>query len=266
MRRWLLALAICLTALPALAEVRRFSDDELIDGFMKTVFGAEYGAHRAGDGADRVKRYARPVRVVVEYLPSPAMSERVGRIRKAQAEAVVRQLAARIRGVRITIVPRLSQANLLVLITDRRHYMSVGRTMFGEDAGFMRNTICSGMTSWDDSYRLYRGTAIVVGDAGTDIFTGCVAEEVLQVLGPVNDDSSLAYSTFNDRNELAGFPLFDQFILNMLYHPRVRPGMTREQVLPVLTDVIRDIRPRLEREAGRRNGTAGHALTGMHFD
>ena len=85
-------------------------------------------------------------------------------------------------------------------------------------------------------------------------------------MGAVNDDSSLAHSTFNDRNELDGFPLFDQFILNMLYHPRVRVGMTRDEVLPILPGVIQDIRGRVEAAAARRNPNAGQALTGMHLD
>jgi hypothetical protein len=263
LRSLILVLALVLS-LPALAEVRRYSDEALIDGFMKTIFGAEFGA--PAGGADRVKKYARTIRINIEALPTEDLPAPLARIRKVEAERLIRQLATRIGGVRIEIVPRLAQANLLLLITDRRHYLSVGRVMLGEDAAFMRTTTCAGSVSFGSDFVIDRGLAIVVGDAGTRLFMACVAEEVLQVMGPVNDDTSLAYSTFNDRNELDGFPLFDQFILNMLYDRRVRAGMTRDQVMAVLPSVLRDIRPRVERAAARRNPNAGQALTGMHLD
>jgi hypothetical protein len=38
------------------------------------------------------------------------------------------------------------------------------------------------------------------------------------------------------------FGLYDQFLLNILYDPRIRPGMTRAQVEAVLPVVIPDVR------------------------
>jgi len=33
------------------------------------------------------------------------------------------------------------------------------------------------------------------------------------------------------------FDLYDQYILNILYHPRIRPGMTREEVRAVIPEI-----------------------------
>jgi hypothetical protein len=253
---------------PASAQqVRQFTEAELIDGFVRTVFGAEYEA--PADAIVVVKRFTRPVRVYVEPIPSEDFTAAQGRQRKREAEAIIRVLAQRVPGARIQIVRTLRQANVLVVITDARHYLAVGNFMLPGRSAFMRNTVCAGVPAWFPNYAMERALVIVPGDRGNRLFTSCVAEEFLQVLGAVNDDDGLIYSTFNDANDLGGFPLFDQWILNMLYHPRIQPGMREEQVRAVLPGVIREIRVRVEGAAARRvgrSGRAGFATSGLVFD
>ncbi|HEV3500177.1 MAG TPA: DUF2927 domain-containing protein, partial [Bradyrhizobium sp.] len=45
------------------AEKKSFTDAEIIDGFLKTAFGAEY--HLAGR-VDRIRKYTAPVRVFAD--------------------------------------------------------------------------------------------------------------------------------------------------------------------------------------------------------
>jgi len=170
---------------------------------------------------------------------------------------------------RISVVPTLRQANVLVVITDVRHYLAVGEYLLPGRAGFMRDTQCAGVPTWHPNYALDRALVVIPGDRSNRSFVACVSEEVLQVLGAVNDDNSLRHSTFNDVNDLDGFPLFDQWILNMLYHPRIRPGMNEAQVRAALPAVVREIRARIEGAAARRlgrGGRGGHATSGVVFD
>lgn len=249
----------------AMAEIRNFSDAELIDGFVKTVFGAEYGS--GSPGAElRVKKFTGPVRVYIVALPSQQMPDAMAARRKREAQAVIQQLARRIKGVSITIVPSLKQANLLLLITDSVNYRAVGQEMLGERADFMKATTCASVAQWKPSFAMDRGLAMVIGDRGPRTLMSCVAEEVLQLMGPVNDSKSLDYSTFNDSNDFDGFPLFDQLLLNMIYDKRIRPGMSEEQVRAVLPAIIATIRPRVEDAARRRNPNAGQALEGLVWD
>src|SRR5262249_22319890 len=83
---------------------------------------------------------------------------------------------------------------------------------------------------------------LLVVDAGEFIFTDCAYEEVLQALGPINDDASVPWSMFNDEVQLGFFGLYDQYLLNILYHPRIRPGMTREEAAAALTDILPQVR------------------------
>src|SRR5260370_1662004 len=45
------------------AEKKTFTDNEIVEGFMKTAFGAEY--HLAGR-VDRIRKYEAPVRVFAD--------------------------------------------------------------------------------------------------------------------------------------------------------------------------------------------------------
>ncbi|HEX2257642.1 MAG TPA: DUF2927 domain-containing protein, partial [Afifellaceae bacterium] len=80
---------------------------------------------------------------------------------------------------------------------------------------------------------------------GEFLFQRCLVEEVLQGLGPVNDSPALADSVFNDNSRHSRFTAHDRFLLNMLYHRRIRAGMTAAEVAGVLPEVIRDVRGRL---------------------
>jgi hypothetical protein len=72
-----------------------------------------------------------------------------------------------------------------------------------------------------------------------------MVEEVLQGLGAVNDDAGLPESVFNDRSPHSRFTRFDRHILNMLYHPLVRAGMSLDEVRAVLPAVAAEVTARL---------------------
>ncbi|MDJ0930173.1 DUF2927 domain-containing protein [Breoghania sp.] len=69
-----------------------------------------------------------------------------------------------------------------------------------------------------------------------------MVEETLQGLGPMNDNDRLVHSVFNDTSEHDTFTRFDRMIMNMLYDPRIKPGMTARKMKPLLPSVIRETR------------------------
>jgi serine/threonine protein kinase HipA of HipAB toxin-antitoxin module len=69
----------------------------------------------------------------------------------------------------------------------------------------------------------------------------------LQALGPINDDRSVPWTMFNDDVQMGFFDIYDQYLLNILYDSRVRPGMTRAEVKALLPDVMPDVRQRVSR-------------------
>ena len=46
----------------------------------------------------------------------------------------------------------------------------------------------------------------------------------------INDDSSVPWTMFNDNVQMGFFDVYDQYLVNILYDPRVRPGMRKGEV------------------------------------
>src|SRR6201996_1191385 len=79
-------------------------------------------------------------------------------------------------------------------------------------------------------------------DAGDFTFLDCAYEELLQALGVINDDASVPWTMFNDDVQMGFFDVYDQYLLNILYDPRITPGMTRDEVDAALPDIIASAR------------------------
>jgi hypothetical protein len=98
-------------------------------------------------------------------------------------------------------------------------------------------------------------------------FYDCAYEELLQALGAINDDRSVPWTMFNDDVQMGFFDVYDQYLLNILYDPRVRPGMTKAEVNELLPDVLQTARAwitnaKLQRHAdGREQPGTNQAQT-----
>ena len=61
-------------------------------------------------------------------------------------------------------------------------------------------------------------------------------------MGPINDDRSVPWTMFNDDVQMGFFDVYDQYLLNILYDPRIRPGMTKDEVTGQLPEVLPTVR------------------------
>jgi Protein of unknown function (DUF2927) len=217
------------------AERQSFTDAEIVDGFFKVTFGAEF--HVAGR-VDRIRKYDGPVRVYVD--------NRARNGRSAQVAAVVGDISRRVRNLNIAMTGKRGEANTIVTLVRDRNLARTIRSLYGaEQARTIQRTLqpqCLSSFRKDDNYRIVHSNVILVADVGDFIFFDCVYEELLQALGPINDDASVPWSMFNDNVEMGFFDLYDQYILNILYHPRIRPGMTRDQVRVLLPEILPQVR------------------------
>ncbi|MBB4304159.1 hypothetical protein GGD81_003215 [Rhodobium orientis] len=232
-----LAAAIFAVALASAAGARSdaaptgFSDRELIDGFMKTVFGLEYRTWNWQPYL--VKKYTGNVSFFVRNIS--------GNDRRRDATAFIRSLRSKIRGLSLDFASRPDDANFVVYIVDRNQYEGIVRNeIYGDPAASAPGRCLVRVLS--DERGISRSTAVIVADEGEFLFHRCLVEEVLQGLGPMNDNRSLTHSVFNDASRHSEFTVYDRYILNMLYHRRIRPGMTQQQAREVLPSVLRDVR------------------------
>jgi Protein of unknown function (DUF2927) len=217
------------------AEQKTFTDEQITDGFFKIAFGAELAI--AGR-ADRIRKYEQPVRVFVDSRAEPD--------RRRQVADVVADIATRIEHLDVAMTEERAASNVGVTLVRKRDFAATIRAFYGRDrARRIQRSLepqCLSGFSKDEQYRIVHSDVILVVDAGDFIFYDCVYEELLQALGPINDDSSVPWTMFNDEVQKGFFDVYDQYLLNILYDPRIRPGMTREEVRAVLPQVLPSVR------------------------
>jgi hypothetical protein len=217
------------------AERKQFTDAEIIAGFFKLAFGAEL--HVAGR-VDRIRKYEVPVRVYIDGRTKPD--------RRGQLADVVADIQRHIAHLDIAVTDSRSSANVVVRLVRDRDLGRALRLAYGRGAArriqrSLEPQCLSGFRK-DGEYRIVHSDVFLVVDAGTFTFFDCAFEELLQALGPINDDSSIPWTMFNDDVQMGYFGLYDQYILNILYHPRIRAGMTRQQVQELLPEILPDVR------------------------
>lgn len=212
-----------------------FTDAEIIQGFFKVAFGAEY--HLAGQ-IDRIRKFDEPVRVYIDGRGRPD--------RRAQVAAVVADIRARVEHLDIAVTDNSKAANLVVRLVRNRDINRTISAYFGRDqADRIQRSLdpqCLSGFRKDEAFRIQRADVILPIDAGDFVFYDCAYEELLQSLGPINDDPSLPWTMFNDDVQLGFFGIYDQYLLNILYDPRIRPGMTVSQVRAFLPEILPDVR------------------------
>lgn len=224
------------------AERKVFTDAEISRGFFKTVFGAELGL--AGR-VDRVRKYVVPVRIFIE--------NRTKRDRSADVAKVIDDIRARVANLDIAITERREDANYIVRLVRNGDLARTVREVYGKNGPQIVRSLqpqCLSGLRKDESYRIERSDVILVADAGDFIFYDCAYEELLQALGPIRDDPTVPWTMFNDDVRKGFFDVYDQYILNLLYHPRIDPGMTRAEVRAVLPQVMPDVRAWVARKNG----------------
>jgi hypothetical protein len=216
-------------------ERKTFTDDEIADGFFKVTFGAEF--HIAGR-VDRIRKYDGPVRVYIDNRAKPD--------RGAAAASVVDDIRKHIRNLDIAMTAKRDDAHIVVsLVSDRDLARSI-RTLYGIDrARRIQRSLepqCLSGFRKDDNSRILHSDVLIVADAGDFVFYDCIYEELLQSLGPINDDRTVPWTMFNDDVQMGFFDLYDQYLLNILYDPRIKPGMTREEVQALLPAILPEVR------------------------
>jgi hypothetical protein len=217
------------------AQRTQFSDAEIIDGFLKTTLGSEL---QRGETAYRIRKYEGPVRVFIDNRGRPDRSR--------QAAHIVLDIARKIEHIDLALTADRSEAKVVITLVAERAFAQTLRKYFGaEQARKIQRKLepqCLAGFAKDESFRIKRSDVILVSDVTDFIFYDCGYEEILQSLGPINDNDTVLWSMFNDDVSLGYFGIYDQLLLNLLYHPRIKAGMTRDEAMAVLPEILLEVR------------------------
>jgi len=227
------------------AERTSFSNDEIAGGFFKTAFHAELQFDRR---AERIRKFDEPIRAFIDGGSAE---------RSAAIAAIVADIAARVKHLDLAVTSNRSKANVVVMLVPQHDFAETIRTRYGEkQAKQIQQSLhpeCLSGIAKDRSYRIRRAEVILPADAEEFRFYDCAYEELLQSLGLINDDGSVPWTMFNDDVQMGFFDVYDQYLVNILYDSRVRPGMTQREVRKLLPDVLPTVREWVDNANRMRN-------------
>lgn len=231
------------------SEQTTFTDSQIADGFFKIAFRAEL---QVGPRVDRIRKFDGPVRVFIDNRGTPA--------RRGLMEAVIRDIGARVEHLDIAVVTTRQDSNFVVILVPKRDFQRTILSRYGRARARQieqkLNPECLSGISKDAEFRIRRAEVILPADADEFRFYDCAYEEALQALGAINDDNSVSWTMFNDDVQMGFFDVYDQYLLNIIYDPRIRAGMDKETAGRLLPDIVASIRARLGTVASARDPSA----------
>lgn len=155
-------------------------------------------------------------------------------------------------GLEITEVDR--DVNLMILVTEPAE-----RPAFSAALRRLYPALADGFDTWRSSERVVCMASnlfsamdddvivfgmVVIGSEVTGLLRrSCLHEEIAQALGLGNDHPDVRPSIFNDDEEFALLTEHDEWLLRILYDDRLAPGMTEEEALPVVREIVDEMRP-----------------------
>ena len=166
----------------------------------------------------------------------------------AQVDGLMRRLA----GLTGLVIERVGDedANFVVLLLDEREQRAARYTFADTESraffdGFVAAIFdCGAIAEWsEDEPEITRALVYLHGDLGGLYRRLCFHEEISQSLGLFNDDATVRPSIFNDDDEFALLTTHDEYLLRILYDPRLRPGMTPEEAMPLVVRIVEELRP-----------------------
>ena len=222
-----------------------YDAEDLARSFEALAFYDEYGGSGISGG---LGRWAGPVRIASEFGPSVAADQRA-----IDRETVTEYAArlARITGHPIgTVAARANFHVIFASLDDSAFVAERVRELLpaisAKDLSLLaappRNFYCLVVAGGPqgDPLSYTRGVALIRAEHPDLVRKSCVHEEVAQGLGLRNDSPRARPSIFNDDDEFALLTSFDEKLLQMLYDPRLKTGMSADDARPVVRILARE--------------------------
>jgi len=228
-----------------------FSNEQLFRNFLSIALRAEAADDVDLAGNISIAKWVKPVRYqVVGGGPEDVakVASLVMRVRRLTGIDIA-PATAQEPNITLSFVPFRHRNNAVFQLTDRG---ALGPSVGGMVMRW-RDTErekCLGLISVDPvSGVIAKADILIKDELPARIRDACIVEEIVQSLGLMNDDPLARPSIFNDSQEFLDLTSHDEFLLRILYDPRIRAGMTLREVRPLVRQIIRDVRP--------LSGTAG---------
>jgi hypothetical protein len=169
------------------------------------------------------------------------------------------QTLAGITRLPFTPVSRMSEANFRILFVNQKDVPEIARRTFTGDRRIIDYVIerANCLTLYGSNKRgALDSVTVLIPVDGKDRgqLRRCVLEETTQAMGLINDAPDVGVSLFNSRGgRVERLNTHDRTLLELLYDPRIKAGMPREEALRIVREILtaQDRTPSGPDETGR---------------
>lgn len=219
--------------------LRHFQDIAFYDEYDATL-----GFSRISQ-ASHLEKWTTPVRF------NPVFGKSVDRNRVKLAKATVAKYVkklSRITGHPMLVSARKPNFDVLFMGHDDRDQMDAFLASRGPQIGALAKQVVAMMpedvhcmvmafSNAEIRHGYTHAIAIIRAEHPPLMQRACIEEELAQGLGLANDSPYARPSIFNDDDEFATLTTMDAVMLQILYDPRLLPGMTLDQARPYLYEI-----------------------------
>jgi hypothetical protein len=208
-------------------------DETLVREFDIIAFNMEHGPGFSGPRAKpALSRWEDQIKILLE---GPRVHE-IAPLVRTQA-----QFLQEITGLKIIVVQNKADANMYITYLYKNE-LRANRNLTDLGELQVMEVLAGHGTCWTAATRkenIYiHASLVLIADSDTSIRT-CIIEEMSQAMGLTHDSDELRDTLFSDRSEREDLSPNDVLLLRLLYHPRLKPGMSREKTLEIVRDIVR---------------------------
>ncbi len=203
--------------------------------FVETAFYNVALQHEYSQGNKPLAKWKQPIKIWIEH--------RVGdeELHQKLTELHIQHLAE-VTQHPITIVSKESEANVKWIYTRQSRWISEAKSELKlKSTQHLNNAICTASYRTNSKGEIvYAGIVIPVDQARSrGKLVACIVEEITQVLGLPNDSDKAYPSIFNDHTPEDLLSPLDVVLLQLLYEPELKAGMTKSKVKPIVRKVLK---------------------------
>ncbi|WP_287884846.1 MULTISPECIES: DUF2927 domain-containing protein [Paracoccus] len=226
--------------------------EKLTDAFIEVALHDEY-MREGGKLISRptpapLRRWQQPVLLRLEFGDSVAPDQRARD--RAEIAGFAARLA-RVSGHPVALTGGAGNVNVLILNEDERRAIGprLSSLMPGIPSGDIAalrdlapQNYCTVFAYSSGNSPVYaQAVALIRAELPPRLRRSCIHEELAQSMGLANDSPRARPSVFNDDEEFAYLTRHDELLLQILYDPRLRPGMTEAEARPIVLQIAREL-------------------------
>lgn len=228
-----------------------YTKRDIVRNFLRIAFYEEYadagGTLVARESASQLHRWAKPVRLTLEFGPS------MDPVKQARDKHELVGFANRLSRVTGHPVSTGSRGNFHVFIVSeaerraleprlRQIMPNISRTALNTVINLPQSTYCLAFATDPQQDGTYDQAVAIIRAEHPDLLrASCIQEEIAQGMGLSNDYPLARPSIFNDDEEFGFLTTHDEILLKMLYDDRLRPGMSEAEARPIVDQIATDL-------------------------